>query len=78
MITVSVCIVIYFHTLVGMFIRMMAGVGITVFRSMTGKIQLEITFPYVLSSVLSTCVGYILLFFSPFYFHFDFWNIHSI
>lgn len=60
MITVSECIDMYFHTLVGMFLRMMAGVGITVSRSMTEKFQLEITFPYVLSSVLSTCVGHIL------------------
>lgn len=60
LITMSACIDMYFHTLVGMFLRMMAGVGITVSRSMTEKIQLEITFPYVLSSVLSTCVGHIL------------------
>lgn len=44
----------------------MAGVGITVSRSMTEKSQLEITFPYVLSSsVLSACGGHILLFFPP-------------
>lgn len=68
MITMFVCIVMYFHTLVGIFLRMMAGVGIAVSRSMTDKFQLEITFPYVLSSVLSMCVGhtFLFLFFLPF------------
>lgn len=78
MITMSACIVIYFHTSVEIFLRMMAGVGITVSRSITAKFQLEITFPNVLASVLSTCVGHILFSFSPFYFHFAFWSIHYI
>lgn len=52
MITMSACIVIYFHTSVEIFLWMMAGVGITVSRSITAKFQLEITFPNVLTSVL--------------------------
>lgn len=65
MINMSACIVIYFHTLVWILLRIMAGVGITVSRSMTDKFQLKITFPYVFSSVLSMCIGHIffLLFF---------------
>lgn len=34
------CIVMYFHTLIEIFLRMMAGVGITVSRSVTEKFQL--------------------------------------
>lgn len=58
---------LYFHTIwAGVFLVVMAGVGITVSRSMTEKSQLEITFPYVLSSsVLSACGGHILFFFCP-------------
>lgn len=63
MITMSACMVMYFHTLVEIFLRMMAGVGITVSRSITEKFKLEITFPYVLSSLLSMCVDHIPLFF---------------
>lgn len=63
MITMSVCIVVYFHTSVAIFLRMMAGAGITVSRSMTEKFQLEIRFPNILASVLSTCVGHILVVF---------------